>query len=490
MARELVLGIDIGTSSVKALFLEPNADFFRRDEEKLSIKRNGFEVEQDPNEYLSAVAKLISRNQDLIDSVTAIGLSGQTPTVVCSDENGKPTFPAMIWQDNRAEKEAQELREKFGKPMPVIGTSLPWAASACPAKLFWLARNKPEVLHNTKWIFQPKDFVGFHMTDNPVSDAWSSKGLCNVISSAPISELLDFLGWKESVVPQIKQGFESRGVISDAGARFFGIPEGVPVSVGWSDAMTGMLALGVMTKPTSFIITGTSAIVGTSSIDTPSDGGNLYVIPNSCSPLPITYGPTQTSGGAISWLSELLGISTDELISLGDSDAGESAPQFLPYIAGERAPIWRNDIRGRFIEIDTAHGKSSFARSVMEGISWAERQVVEEAERITQQSKNEVVLGGHAGNDQRWEKTRNRTLGKKTLRYEDPDTTTRGSAMLAYAMITKDLAAAFEALAIKPVVAQPKNDEIEYAKINFAKFLSAQNNLLKEKNKGAENHGK
>ena len=480
MARELVLGIDIGTSSVKALFLEPNSDFFRRAEEKLSINRNGAAVEQDPLEYLSAVAKLISDNQDLIPSVVAIGLSGQTPTVVCVDENGKPTFPAMIWQDNRAEIEAQELKEKFGNPMPVIGTSLPWAASACPAKLFWLAKNKPEVVSKTKWIFQPKDFAGFHMTGIPVSDAWSSKGLCNVISSAPISEVLNYVGWKESVVPEIKQGFESRGVISAAGASFFGLPEGIPVSVGWSDAMTGMLALGVMTKPTSFVITGTSAIVGTSTVDAPKDGGNLYVIPKSCSPLPITYGPTQTSGGAISWLSELLSIPTEELITLGNSDQGKSVPQFLPYIAGERAPLWRNDIRGRFLDIDTSHSKSSFARSVMEGISWAERQVVEEAERITAQSKDEVVLGGHAGNDQRWEKTRSRTLGRKTLRYEDPDTTTRGSAMLAYAMITKDLGAAFEALAIKPVVAQPSNEEIQYAKNNYAKFLSAQTNLLNE----------
>ena len=72
------------------------------------------------------------------------------------------------------------------------------------------------------------------------------------------------------------------------------------------------------------------------------------------------------------------------------------------------------------------------------------------------------------------------TLGRKTLRYEDPDTTTRGSAMLAYAIITKDLGAAFEALAIKPVVAQPNSEEIQYAKNNYAKFLSAQTNLLNE----------
>ena len=109
MARQLVLGIDVGTSSVKALFLEPSSKFILRDEIKLKVTRVGKAAEQDPLEYLSAVQQLVRRNQELVSDVIAIGLSGQTPTVICIDNKGNPTSPALIWQDSRAEREAKDL---------------------------------------------------------------------------------------------------------------------------------------------------------------------------------------------------------------------------------------------------------------------------------------------------------------------------------------------------------------------------------------------
>ena len=480
LARQLVLGIDVGTSSVKALFLEPSSKFLLRDEIKLKVTRVGKAAEQDPLEYLSAVKQLVKRNQELVSDVIAIGLSGQTPTVICIDNKGNPTSPALIWQDSRAEREAKDLAERFGNPINIVGTSLPWAASACPAKLFWLSRNFPDVIANTRWILQPKDFLGFHITGRAISDPWSSKGLCNVQTLEPIDQLLEYVGWGKEVVPELAMGYESRGETSDYSADYFGFPNGIPVSVGWSDAMSAMFALGVMQRPTSFIITGTSAIVGTSSPNSPEDGANLYVIPTSCSPLAVTYGPTQMSGGAISWMANVLEISEEELISKGSADQGDSVPTFLPYISGERAPLWRSDIRGRLVDIDISHNQSSFARAVMEGISWAERQVIEESERLTKTHNDEVVLGGHAGNDLRWESVRARTLGRSLLRYEDPDITTRGAAMLAYAMITKDLRKSFFSLSVASVSKSATQLDVEYANRNYKKFISSQVSLLSE----------
>ena len=256
--------------------------------------------------------------------------------------------------------------------------------------------------------------------------------------------------------------------------------------MGWSDAMSGMLALGVMVRPTSFIITGTSAIVGSSSLEQPEDGGTLYVIPKSCAPLAITYGPTQMSGGSISWMAKLLEINEDALISKGAADDKKSTPLYLPYINGERAPLWRNDIRGRFVDLDVAHDQSSLARSVMEGISWAERQVLDKSESITKVKNPAVVLGGHAGNDKRWESIRARTIGRKLLRYEDADTTTRGSAMLAYAMLTGTLEKSFAALSITPAEREPGLDDLQYANSNYQAFQKAQSSLLADYQTGQE----
>jgi xylulokinase len=480
LANQLVLGIDVGTSSVKALFLEPYGSFVARDEAKLPIHRDGKEVEQNPLDYLNAVKELAKRNSELLKKVVAIGLSGQTPTVVCVDAEGNPTLPALIWQDNRAEEEARLLAQHFGNPLHVIGTSLPWSASACPAKMMWISKHRKEEQRKTRWVLQPKDFVGMHLTGRAISDPWSSKGLCNVKTREAIDELLEFVGWSSQVSPELADGYESRGEVTKESAEQFGIPAGIPVSVGWSDAMTGMLALGVMTEPRSFIITGTSAIVGVSSRHAPDDGGNLYVIPQTCAPLAVTYGPTQMSGGSISWMSKILNVTEDELVEMGNSDTSESVPIYLPYINGERAPLWNSEIRGRFIGMDIAHEQSSFARSVMEGISWAENQVMLEGERLTRSQNTEVVLGGHAGNDARWEKTRSRTIGRSLLRFEDADTTTRGSAMLAYTLITNNLQRSFEALSISPKRSEPDHDDISYSSTNFPRFISAQNSLLQD----------
>ena len=160
MAEELILGLDFGTSSVKGIFIDFKGTILKRVESKIQTNHAlGTHAEQNALDYLVALKDISSKNADLISQVVSIGLSGQTPSVVCADKDGQPVRPVLIWQDNRAISEATELERKFGNPLPVIGTSLPWSASACLAKLLWLSRNEEQTVSKTKWIFQPKDFV-------------------------------------------------------------------------------------------------------------------------------------------------------------------------------------------------------------------------------------------------------------------------------------------------------------------------------------------
>jgi xylulokinase len=476
--NDLVLGIDVGTSSVKVLYISLTGNFFYKDEEKIGTHRAGVNAEQIAEDYLSVIQKITKRNTDLNNKVVSVGLSGQTPSLVCIDASGKSTFPVLIWQDNRATEEAAELASVFGNPLTKIGTSLPWSASGCLAKLFWIHQHQRAVQSNTTWILQPKDFVGFHLTGEVVSDPWSSKGLCNVLNWQVPETLFAHIGWSQSVVPTIKAGEDTRGVISQSGSDWSGLPAGIPVTVGWSDAMSGMNSLGVMSKPTSFIITGTSAIVGSSTTAEIDDAGSLYVIPKSCAPMTIIYGPTQSSGSAIAWAAALFGRSESEIIQAGSQNTSPKVPIYLPYISGERAPLWRNDIRGGFFEIDQSDDFGAFARSIMEGISFAEKQVLELAYKITGEAKDQVCLGGHAGNDKRWEETRTRTLGSNILRYEDEDTTTRGAAMLALNLVVGNFREAYEALRVSPSVVNRSSEDLDYASINYQRFLLAQQNLI------------
>ncbi len=475
LAEELILGLDFGTSSVKGIFIDFQGSILKRVESKIETKHSlGAHAEQNALDYLVALKDISSKNSDLISRVVSIGLSGQTPSVVCADKDGQPVRPVLIWQDNRAVAEATELDKRFGNPLQVIGTSLPWSASACPAKLLWLSRNEEQTVAKTKWIFQPKDFVGFHLTGKAISDPWSSKGLCNVQSRTAVTELLSYIGWSDSVMPELLDGFQSRGTVTQQASESFGFSVGTEVSVGWSDAMCGMAAMGVFSKPATFVITGTSAIVGSSSVTPPDDGGGLYIIPDTCAPLAVTYGPTQSSGSSIAWASELFEIEANELIDLAMDASDIEIPIYLPYINGERAPLWRPDVQAGFYGVTTQCKKSNMALAVMEGISFAERQVAELAETLNKVRQPSILLGGHAGNDNRWEKIRHRTLSRTLERFEDVDTTTRGSAMLAHAVITKDFALSSEALSFKPLVSQPNSNDLMYSNKKFNEFLAAQ----------------
>jgi xylulokinase len=475
LVEEIILGLDFGTSSVKGIFIDFEGTILKRVESKIETKHSlGTHAEQDALDYLIALRDISSKNSKLISRVVSIGLSGQTPSVVCADKNGQPVRPVLIWQDNRAVAEAEELERKFGNPLSVIGTSLPWSASACPAKLLWLSRHEEQTVRDTQWIFQPKDFVGFHLTGKPISDPWSSKGLCNVQTRTAVTELLGYTGWSDSVMPELLDGFQSRGTVTKQAANSFGFSVGTEVSVGWSDAMCGMAAMGVFSKPATFVITGTSAIVGSSSVTPPDDGGGLYIIPETCAPLAVTYGPTQSSGSSIAWASELFEIEANELIDLAMDASDIEIPIYLPYINGERAPLWRPDVQAGFYGVTTQCKKSHMALAVMEGISFAERQVAELAETLNKVRQPSILLGGHAGNDNRWEKIRHRTLSRTIERFEDIDTTTRGSAMLAHAVITKDFALSSEVLSFKPLVSQPNSNDLMYSNKKFNEFLAAQ----------------
>jgi xylulokinase len=470
---QLFLGIDIGTSSMKSLLISSTGEVFARSEVPIhtEFRENGI-AEQAAQDYLQAFKTITEKIQEYLPKVVGIGLSGHTPSLVCINGQGRPTYPVLTWQDKRATREADYLSNSLGDPLPHIGTSLPWAPSACLPKLAWLKRNEPGVLERTRWLLQPKDFLGFHLTGQAISDPWSSKGLVNVLTLEPVHAALELIGCDASIIPEIQQGCSSRGAMSEKACKEFGFPKmEIPVSTGWSDAMSGMLSMGIFAEPSAFMITGTSGIVGISTTTPPSDGKNLYIIPSTCAPISVVYGPTQASGQAIKWFGKILDCSPDELLELSKESKSTSLPIFLPYIDGERAPLWRSDIRGSFFYLSSEHSDADLAKSVMEGISLGERNVLAHAEELLGVRSATIKLGGHAGNDARWAPIRLQTLGTDLECFIDVDSTTRGSAMLACAAAGESLGECYSAM--KSVTALYNIDPslTSYADEKFRSFL-------------------
>ncbi len=381
----LLLGIDIGTGSCKAVLFTAQGHpmAVARSEYLLYRSSNGV-VEQAPQDYLDAtvacIRSLCRQIPELPEQLLGIGLTGQVPTDIFLDADGKPLMHGISWQDSRAEAEASIIAEHYTaeEMEQAVGSNVPISSAWSASRLLWVKRNRPDIAEKCKMILMPKDYVGFFLTGRYHSDGWSCKSTVHLQSGRPCRELLEFLGFSEAHMPSIRPWGSLRGGLTAEAAATTGLKAGTPVAVGCSDGPAAMLGCGILSSPyIAFDSCGTSEIVGFSTeLDLSCRG--LMTIPSCVTGShAITYAPTQSGSSSILWLAEKLlagQMTPEELFARAASaPSGSNGLLFLPYLAGERGPIWESRVRGSFTQIDSRHGCAEFARAVMEGVALSVR---------------------------------------------------------------------------------------------------------------------
>jgi xylulokinase len=426
------LGLDIGTSSLKALLVDDAGKVCARASARYPYGSHvsGPVAEQDPAAWIDAAHAVITQCVSDGGIPDGIGVCGQVPTLVVLNEDGHPVRPAMTWQDSRAVDEAAELEREIGDARAHVGLDLPWSPSHLPAKLLWLSRHEPDTLTRGRLAMQPKDYLGQVLTGSATTDAWSSKGMVDVRTADAAHDVLAATGWPSSVCPPTGLPWEARGVTLEG---VLGLPAGIQVSVGWSDALASMLAIGAFSESLAFVLTGTSEIVGLSLDDDDIEVEGLYSVPRSVAPRPVLYGPTQSSGAALLWLAGVIGCGVEELTRIADTARDSTAPMFVPYISGERAPLWDPDVRALFAGISAEHGMPELARSVMRGVALSASHILSLASRGSDKAIREVHIAGRAVDDSTWNRLRLETLGAPVLLHSEPYTSALGAAMLGCA---------------------------------------------------------
>ena len=467
------LGLDLGTSSLKALLVADDGTVVAR----ASIPyerpdaRSGAVVEQDPRVWETAAAAAVARClRDARAPPAGIGLTGQVPTLVLCDGSGTPLRAAISWQDNRAVAEAQQLAAELGAALPHLGIELPWAPSQLPAKLAWVARHEPRLRRPDALALQPKDWLGLLLTGSPASDPWSTKGLCEVERGQPAETVLAACGWPAAVCPPTAPGWLPRGR-TRGGA--LGLPDDIPVSVGLSDALTAMMAVGAFAEPRAFALGGTSEVVGISLAGRAPEAPGLYRVPAACAPLELSYGPTQSSGATIAWLARLLGVEVERLPVLAEqARAAAHMPAFVPYLSGERAPLWRSDLRGLLAGLSADDGAAELAAAVLGGVAGSVAHVLDVATRASGTTLDAVHVTGRAAQDPAWQRIQQRAVGVPLLVHEEPFGSALGAAMLgAAAAHDGDLDAAAPLLR-SPRAVLPPDDDLERSRAEAATALA------------------
>lgn len=430
-----VLALDVGTSSCKGAVYCRDGILVAQASEGYGIQRPApMWVEQQPDDWWQAAQTVCWQLVREVgpESIAGVGLSGQVPTMLLVDEAGNALAPAITWQDRRAEAEAAWLRENVSLDQlrDWLGMDLPVDAGWPPARMLWWRRNQPDLLAQARGVLMAKDYLLLKLTGAFASDAWSAKGLIHLLTGSAPETYYQTLDISASVAPLISAPYAALGVVTDEAARLTGLRAGTPVVTGMSDALCGMAGTGAFSNPDiAFNLTGTSDITGCSGKSAVS--GLLFIPAEITGDVAVLYGPTQSGGDSLAWFAEWVGMPIESVIGVAEATtAGASDLIFLPYLQGERAPLWDTSARGAFIGLMRQQGMGEGARAVMEGVAMSARHILELCD-ISPSPERVVRVAGGGARVPLWNQIRADVLGMTVEVIEQQNVATLGAAMLA-----------------------------------------------------------
>jgi len=378
-----LLGIDIGTSSVKTAVLEVESasTVHSLTREYPVLQPQPGYAEQNPDDWWNAVVQTVRAATESIDknAILGIGLSGQMHGTVCLGQNGEPLRPAIIWADTRSKPQCDALMSRDLDEMSKYAAGRPAAGFMGPT-LMWLAQHEPETLARARAVILPKDEVRRRLTGEiatEVSDAAAS-WLLDVKTGQWSDWLLEACGLEQRYMPTVLQSTEIAGKLTPDAASILGIPAGIPVIAGCADQPAQALAYGLYAPGTALVTIGTGGQVFLPLMQPQTDPHMRFYVFNHALPERWYAAAAILSAGlSLRWLRDLLGLKDradayEHLSNLANAvPPGAEGLIFLPYLAGERTPHFDPQASGAFIGLRLHHHAGHMARAVMEGVTFA-----------------------------------------------------------------------------------------------------------------------
>lgn len=388
-AAEVWLGLDLGTSGVKAVAIDADGAVVARGQARYPTRRpTPAASEQDPADWLDAVGAVVAQLNGQIAPRRwrGLGLSAMIPTLVTVDKHGQPNGPAITWEDARAEAHGERYREALGGEALYRSTGQ-WVDGRYLLPMYCrLAEEQPERARHTTALLGAKDYLFGWLTGQAATDPSTASGYgCFAIPSEQWCD--DALAVFEAqvhgpapAIPPVLGSHTIRPLRAGAAARL-GLPVGLPVCVGGADSVLGAFGLGVREPGEVAYVAGTSNVIIGITEHWQPDPGHRYLL----TPLAgITgYGLEMDllcTGGAIRWLAGLLEGERDEatLTALAGETPIENAPVFLPYLGpGEQGVLWDPELAGALLGMTVQHESCHLARGLLNGILLESRRCLE-----------------------------------------------------------------------------------------------------------------
>lgn len=377
-----LLGVDVGTSACKVALFRADGTVAAQETGAYAVAypREGW-AEQNPDDWWATVCRTIRRVLDASGApatdVAGIGVDGQSWSAIAVDAQGNVLAPTPIWTDTRAQRECDELRALVPENELFALCGNPLKPSYTLPKILWYKHHAPEVYNKAAYILQSNSFLVQRLTGAFTQDVSQGYGLqCFDMRRGDWDKAMcGRLGIRAELLPDVHASHEIVGTVTREAARLTGLAEGTPVAAGGLDAACGTLGAGVteagQTQEQGGQAGGMSLCLDHYVADERLILGR-HVVPGKW----LLQGGTTGGGGALKWLRTIMGeaLSFEEMSALaGDVPAGSDGVVFLPYMAGERSPIWNPNAKGVFFGLDYAKTKGHVIRAVMEGVAYALR---------------------------------------------------------------------------------------------------------------------
>ena len=434
-----LLGIDVGTSACKVALFAPDGAVQAQGmgEYPVLYPQAGW-AEQRPEDWWQAICETLRRviAQSGMDpkEIAGIGVDGQSWSAIAMDAQGQVLTNTPIWTDTRARAQCDAIRGQVGEAELFALCGNPIQPSYTLPKILWYRDHLPEVYARTAHILQSNSFIVYRLTGAITQDVSQGYGLCcfDMHTGQWDTCVAARLGIRPELLPPLFPSHAVVGTVTQAAARLTGLAAGTPVVAGGLDAACGTLGAGV-TEPGQTQEQGGQAGGMSLCIDQYAADARLilgyHVVPGRW----LLQGGTTGGGGALKWLRETMcpDLSFEQMSALAQSvPPGSDGVLFLPYMAGERSPIWNPNASGVFYGLNYAKTRAHLIRAVMEGVAYALRHNLAVAEAAGARAGTLRAMGGSA-NSAVWTQIKADVTGRQIEVPASDTATTLGAALLA-----------------------------------------------------------
>jgi xylulokinase len=407
---DAVLGVDVGTSSLKA-------GLFALDGTLLGLSQAAYPVsspepdarEQDPRDWWAALVRtcreLLGADHPQAPRVRAVAFGGQAPTLAPADANFQPTHPAITWLDPRPSAEAERIYARLDQPVPVWGS---WAS-----QIAWFARHRSQAMRQTRWLLGCPDYLVSRLIGAPAA----------LLSLTPAE--LELTGVNPGRIPPAWELGAVVGQVCPSAAEQTELPAGTPVVGGQVDGLLGVLGSGVGVPGDGCVNCGTSGTF--SVVCEPPLGFAIFG-------LQVAGAATNTSGSALDWFAtsvmDMRCAYTDLLATAASVPAGADGLLFLPHLSGDRGVAHDAYARGAWVGLTLAHDRRHLLRALLEGVALSFRSMQDWLEQTGAPVREVRCVGGQARSDV-WNQIKADALNRRVLVPRVVEAATVGAAVVA-----------------------------------------------------------